>query len=116
MFNVRYRSIDVLYITSRLSSQRRNDISPSNWPHLLTGHPVTSPLIKCVDAIEVERSTCSQIGNGLTLNSPCGRTPIHRRSFLGHATLHETMALNSKDFDVAMDLSQLYETHPGVLA
>ncbi|KAF7382121.1 hypothetical protein HZH66_013553 [Vespula vulgaris] len=64
MFNVRYRSIDVLYITSRLSSQRRNDISPSNWPHLLTGHPVTSPLIKCVDAIEVERSTCKS-------RSPC---------------------------------------------
>lgn len=36
----------------------QDGIRPANCPHLLTGNRVTSPLIKCVDAIEVERSIC----------------------------------------------------------
>lgn len=54
---------------SHTPSKRRKSIKPSNWPHLLTGYRVTSALIKCVDAIKVERASLLYVHVGIEKNS-----------------------------------------------
>lgn len=50
---------------NRTPSKRRRSIKPSNWPHLLTGYRLTSALIKCVDAIKVERASLLYVHSGI---------------------------------------------------
>lgn len=59
-------------VQSHSPFERRRSIKSSNWPYLLIGYRVTSALIKCVDAIKVERVSLLYVHVGIEKKKKTG--------------------------------------------